>query len=226
MVQNDLCINMGRLGQALRQARKTVGCSFRILAGASGVAPSQIMRVESGEYDCTLGTLAKLCGALGMRLGTLLEGCLEIVPEQYAQTAKTEKAIGELAPFRDDSGKTEAQGFLRLVVESCIWVALLLRSGNPGLLVETFTCLLDDQKTRLRRCAERFAQENPVLYDRFTMISDLQTAPIKTLASLGVLDAGMVRKYLALPAEIRRRSGREPIAEFLVFREDGGPRAF
>ena len=60
------------LAEQVRGARRGKGLSQGALAGLSGVSRVTIARVEGGSLqDFRLGTLVRLCGALGLELGAL-----------------------------------------------------------------------------------------------------------------------------------------------------------
>lgn len=63
------------LGLRLRAARKASGLSQSALAAASGAGRVTIARLESGAaQDFRLGTLARVCNALGMELAAVARG--------------------------------------------------------------------------------------------------------------------------------------------------------
>ena len=75
-MKNDLRLDTKLLGSVLRRTRELARIPFRQLASDSGVSTSQIMRIESGEFDCHVSSLISLCGALGIRFGELLQRCV------------------------------------------------------------------------------------------------------------------------------------------------------
>ena len=56
------------IGKAISAARNEAGITARSLAKATGVHYSNISRIESGDINATIDTLAKLCTALGVTL--------------------------------------------------------------------------------------------------------------------------------------------------------------
>src|SRR5258707_13145412 len=91
-METDLALNLRILGRSLREAREALGFSLRELARTSGVSPSQILRIESGEFDCFLSSLVKLCGPIALRPGELLESCLFANWDLYGKAATLELA--------------------------------------------------------------------------------------------------------------------------------------
>lgn len=75
------------LRSAIREARLRKGLSQAALAAASGTGRVTIIRLEGGaEQDCRLGTLGRICAALGLEL---------------AASAIGTSATGDAAPERD-----------------------------------------------------------------------------------------------------------------------------
>ena len=56
------------IAQALKRWREARGLSQRDLAAKSGVGYASVARIETGRQDPTVGMLARLAGALGIRL--------------------------------------------------------------------------------------------------------------------------------------------------------------
>ena len=56
------------IAQAVRRRRKARGLSQRNLAAKSGVGYASIARIETGRQDPTVGMLARLAEALGIRV--------------------------------------------------------------------------------------------------------------------------------------------------------------
>ncbi len=59
------------IGQSLKRWREARGVSQRDLADRSGVSHITIARIETGRQDPTVGLLARLAGALRIRLADL-----------------------------------------------------------------------------------------------------------------------------------------------------------
>ncbi len=62
------------IGYKLRRQREDNGLSVSELSSASGIHPSIVELIEKGELVPSVATLVKLSRALGVRLGTFLDG--------------------------------------------------------------------------------------------------------------------------------------------------------
>ncbi len=61
------------LGEEIRDARVDAGYTLRDLAKMTGIAFNHISRIEQGQYNVTLDTLALIADALGMQIGLFEE---------------------------------------------------------------------------------------------------------------------------------------------------------
>lgn len=60
------------LGTVLREARQRAGLSQQALAHGAGLSLRTITRIEAGGVDCTVATLTKIAGVLGVTVTDLL----------------------------------------------------------------------------------------------------------------------------------------------------------
>lgn len=68
-----------KVGALVRSRREHLGLTQEELGEAAGMHPSFIGQIERGVKRCSLQTLVRLAGALGVRLGDLIE---EPLPER------------------------------------------------------------------------------------------------------------------------------------------------
>lgn len=62
------------VGERLRGARRSRGWAMRVVAEKVGKSVSLISQVERAEAAPSLPTVAKICGALGVRMSDVFEG--------------------------------------------------------------------------------------------------------------------------------------------------------
>ncbi|MBX6169035.1 MAG: helix-turn-helix transcriptional regulator, partial [Thermobispora bispora] len=63
----------GRIGRAIRRARRDRGISLRELARLVGVSPGTISAIENGKTGITIARLSRIASALGVPPAALLE---------------------------------------------------------------------------------------------------------------------------------------------------------
>lgn len=66
-----------RLGERIREARKSLGWTQEALADYAGIDRSYIGGVERGERNLTFNVLCEICRALGCDLAALTQGIPE-----------------------------------------------------------------------------------------------------------------------------------------------------
>ncbi|MDB6124972.1 MAG: hypothetical protein JWQ71_3965 [Pedosphaera sp.] len=197
LMLGDLVFDSKRLGQSMRNARNLLGISLRHLSTASGVSTSQILRVESGEYDCTLTTLVRLCGPLGIKYGSLLEHCITIDISIYDVAAKREY-LEEPSDLYRSSDERKLKAFLNLVSSSAVVACYLVRSSSPLETVNAFEFPLPEQANALRAFAKNLSENPKPIEDRFGLLTGLQTCPINTLLVYKILTGPLAEKYVAI----------------------------
>jgi len=90
------------LSKQLRAARRRLGLTQSVLAERSGVGRVTIARLEGGSsQDLRAGTLARLCGALGLEMAALPAGSqlqLErLLARETDRTRRTERRLSHAA---------------------------------------------------------------------------------------------------------------------------------
>lgn len=215
MIRNDVKLNMAHLGDELHKARLASGYSLSQLSKCIGISPAHILRVESGEFQCNVGTLVKICGPLGIRYGALLENCVELDFAPYRETAEKELDSAPKDPRVNTPSRRRL--YLLLIAESCDRTARLIRSANPAKLAQSFDCLVPEQNVLFQKFAAQVAAPGWMIGDSTGVLNDLQQTPARTLNHLGVLNAEVTAAWLAIPEKVHFHRGREePKAEFIL----------
>jgi transcriptional regulator with XRE-family HTH domain len=73
-VAEDPDLLLSQIGLRILRRRQELGLSQRDLADRLGIAQTNIARIEHGEQNLTIRTLAKLADALGVTVGELVTG--------------------------------------------------------------------------------------------------------------------------------------------------------
>ena len=73
----------------IRSLRKARGWSLDNLAGAAGISPSQLSRIETGHRRLNLDQLTAIAGALGKSLDELVASILASIEEPFVQLERT-----------------------------------------------------------------------------------------------------------------------------------------
>ncbi|HMJ88983.1 MAG TPA: helix-turn-helix transcriptional regulator [Candidatus Acidoferrum sp.] len=200
---SDIIFDTRRLGDGVRGVRAVLGISLRDVGEAAGVSASQVLRIESGEYDCNVSTLVSLCGALGIRYGALIEYCATIDMSLYAKAAQEEQARPNFLIYKSSDQKRE-KAFVDLVAGSAVVLAYLVRAENPLRKVAGFEFPLDSQKAAFVRYAEQHVKENAPVEERYGSLSELRTSPARLLLAKKLITKPIVEDYFARYSRLLR----------------------
>jgi len=126
-VKSDIRFNPKLLGKALKEMRDFLRLSLRELARHSGVSHSQILRIESGEFDCFTSSFVRLCGAMGIRFGDLIERCVTPEYDVYKNAIETQFKASKIVDLDPHS----IEALKDLLFGASIAVGCLLRATWP-----------------------------------------------------------------------------------------------
>ena len=175
--------NQRLVGEILRRARTRIGMSIRDLASRSGVSTSQVLRVESGEFDIMLSTLLKLARHLGVPAGLVLEQAAIPNLGFYA------KLIGEtgVTPLLNAiprakrnalpaNSRTRATLFCSQIA---LAAACLIQSSNAPQLAKLIDSPVPALATEFARFAEMLSEL--IVEDRVALQRELDSTPLELL---------------------------------------------
>lgn len=189
----DIVFQQKLVAECLRRARQYRGVSLRELAAKSKVSASQILRIESGEFDIRLSTLLKVATCLGVPAGLIIEQGIVISPGFYA------KRIGEggLSGVGKMAGAVSHAAVSRLIVffaQCAVAVAYLLRSSNPQKIAGTFSFPFSALETEILRLAKVIDELG--FADRLALMRDLAEEPLDVLIREKIASAKMAKLFL------------------------------
>jgi transcriptional regulator with XRE-family HTH domain len=176
------------LGGYLRGTRLRNGLSLRDLERKSGVSDSEIFNIESGDQECRLSSLVKLCAALGVPTGIVLDQVVSSNFMHFWEHVSQDVALSRLTrrwlrrnPMVDHGIETQLAIF-------CSVVADLLRCSNAFKKAHSFTYPKDGDE--LRKAFEDFARRLDSLDDplgRSSILTALNKEPVRELEIQRVL---------------------------------------
>ena len=186
------------LGRVVKYARAHLGFSLRDLAKKSGVSPSHILRIESGEFDVQLSTLLRLAVYLGTPPGLLIEEGLRVPPRYYEKLLLAEDFAELIEP---DSEPKRWQAKRRRAVELCSGVCVvlteLLLSADPESLVSRYDFPTESLRASFPAAAKEI-REQMQFVDRLAVLNELEIEPVEQLHLLHLLDRASIEQYAAL----------------------------
>jgi len=201
----DLKLDLRLLGRALRGTREKVGISLRTLSKDCGISPSQIVRIESGEFDCLLSSLVRIGAALGVRISDLIEVCVNPDYDLYQKALLAESATQLPAGLANE--KHAAKAINGLVFGGAVILASLFRSSHPKKLAREFDYPSPAIADRFLAISESLEEKPPSLTARRWFLEKLQAKPEETLQYVyNFPSEQLVRTFLA----VARRRGHRP----------------
>lgn len=98
------CLDYGRMGLRIRQARKKRGWSQQELAKRCGISVSFLGHIERGTRIMSLETFSRICTALDADAGELLWGMARLLntrgggrmPDSYAMYIRIMESVAEI----------------------------------------------------------------------------------------------------------------------------------
>lgn len=181
------------LGAAFQKARHNARLSVRDLAQETGVSPSHILRMESGEFDFTVTKFLKLADALGLPAGVLCEVALF---SSGVSPSGLDSNCAEDKEYRAIVGEDSARGFAlaRLIHQLFRVIAALHLSANPVALARTIDFPFRPIDDRLASYAESIEPLSDHI-SRRVEISAVWKYPVMRLKHAGLLDDELIKAY-------------------------------
>ncbi len=194
--------NLKLVGAILRETRTLLGLSLRQLSSESGVSPSQILRLESGEYDVRLATLMKVVGPLGLPAGLLMEQGTTVNVGVYAKVLGR-NGIGPL--WRDLPEEKRTKGSMTALIvfcaRCCEAAGYLLNSSNAGKLVATIRFPFSSMEEAFVDFA---AEVDSLVPDqRLAVARELAEQPLTLLQRKHLVTPDIASGYITTPAAHR-----------------------
>ncbi len=187
------------IGELLRRARHSVGLSIREVSAESGVSAAQILRIESGEYDTKVSTLAKVAAVLGVPPGILLEQGTIPNPGFFAQRIGENGGVASLiAQLKTpkEGGRTRSQALLLYCARLSAVVVQILRSSNPTKLARSVRSPVALSQDFLEKFAEKVDEFGQI--DRIACEHELSTNPLEFLARESLVTPAIAGEIIAL----------------------------
>jgi len=201
------------LGFYLRTARTRLGYSLRELEGISGVSDAQIRRIECGDFNCAIDTFLRLCVALGLPFGELLE-CIATPTESLVmKSLNSDPAVKALLREAGMLSDWQRAVGLQLLASLGLLLAHCVFSSNPAKRFAD-SAFADDPMKRALEPLVASLDSNIPADARLRFLCDLQQACLPTLLSLGFASHGemvaLLKRHSDRPSMTSAFFGPEP----------------
>jgi transcriptional regulator with XRE-family HTH domain len=114
---------LAQVASAVKDRRERMGMTLRVLASRSGISSSMISEIERGAKSPTISTLSALAQALGVPIGSLVEGAAPATGRiQVVRASEQSELVDPVSGARRTSYRAPLRGskleFIRYVVPS------------------------------------------------------------------------------------------------------------
>lgn len=173
-------------GAFLRRLRKDRGYSLARLETLSGVSDSEIHRVETGQQDCAIQSLVRLCAALGTTPGYILDRSMKTSRTEIHKRILADSDFGAIKKGLTFATPVGLASFEDALVCACQAFSILLRCSDPVSYRRNLQFPLAEWERGFTDFAARIAAIGEGV-DRASMMHGLLTNPIRELRSQGLL---------------------------------------
>ncbi|SRR6266542_1885488 len=189
------------LGAYLRDERLAQQLSLRDLERQTGVSDSEIHKVETGDQECRLSSFVKICAALGIPPGLVLD---EVVSSSFAFFEERARDDPTFKEFCAKVGAGREEGLAAQIGAFCSIAAQLLRSSNATRKAESLRYPTDSVRKAFYEFAA-FVDGTASGLERSNISKMLRRSPVAELRKRGLLDRpffeDFARRVNALRAE-------------------------
>lgn len=206
---DDLIWKTEALGFWLRLLRTERGLSQRELQALSGVNDAEIHRVETGQQECRIESLLRLCGPLGVTAGWVLDHVASSDVDIFHKRILEESSFEVLADKLDVRGDASRRAISRNLASAAVLAAILVRCSRPASRLATISFPSDDLGARFVAFAEHL-EGLAEGTERAVVLSGLKSSPVRELWTRGLIDEKMLRAHADYLKQPKTKRGPSP----------------
>ena len=159
------------LGEFLRAAREEECLTVRQVADAAGLDFSHISKIELGRLDVSVGNFIRICFALCLPPGVVLESCSFVSRGTYREPFFNDDQVKAMASGKGAEAETFRMQAADFLGGTALAVSYLLKSTNPVATVERLSFPVPAQRDRLRTFAKKIPSTlSPLDRDRKSVV--------------------------------------------------------
>jgi transcriptional regulator with XRE-family HTH domain len=182
------------LGIYLRLARLRAGFSLRDLEKRSGVSDSEIFQVESGSQECRLASFVRICAALGIPCGHVLDN---VVSSNFAPYFKKIMENPSIERLTGDGCEVVRKPLALILAMMASFAAHLVRCSRPSDRAKSTDYPSDQIKASFLQFASSLESEEAPL-ERLSILKALSDDPIAEMSRLALLDVKAIKSLLQM----------------------------
>jgi transcriptional regulator with XRE-family HTH domain len=198
------------LGQIFRLARENLRYSYRELSELSGVSASQLLRMESGEFDFSVTKFMSAAESLGLSAGIVLETVMHRdIPRQSLMGRVYSKSLEAFVRKSGVQSEQELEERMSTIAELIYIlteaVATLILSSHPEAQCFYFTHVFEPIQDRLHTFGHTRVAIGISHHERVASLKSLFDDPYATLTRWEILDEQLVTQFLEWATERHKR---------------------
>jgi transcriptional regulator with XRE-family HTH domain len=177
------------VGGLLKRARERLRLTLRDVATHSGVSASQIMRMESGEFEYSASKFARVACALGLPPGLVMDLAVEHKDDRCHGYGEGEGELFDLIVrrFKSDAHNEKLLRSSAITASLCNLLFEIILSSNPVLVAKRKPLPhVAAIATNLVKFAQSLDQEMSNS-ERLALINAIVDRPFYKLQALGIL---------------------------------------
>lgn len=178
------------VGRQVRLGREKSGLTLRALAARAGLSHSEISKVESGSQDCRLESFIRICTALGLPPGDVLDESVLFSSEPFVKGIKRHPLTAEI-------GNKDKNAGVIFAAEMATWaafIAQLLVCSHP--VKKASGIMYPDSDVDRHFLEFAFFLENLHPEKRLAILLALKEDPLQTLLEYRVMPKSFLRKFV------------------------------
>lgn len=188
----DLIWRKESVGLWLGWARADRGFSLRQLEQLSGVDDAEIYRVETGQQECRLETLIRLCGPLGIAPAWILDRAVGSNVGIFFERLMTEPEFNQFADHLGASSGELKKRIAGNLAAACTLASSLLRGSIPHSRLGAVSFPQPEWEKAFRVFADRIAPLDESL-DRAAILRGLLARPFQELKRHGLIPESVLK---------------------------------
>jgi transcriptional regulator with XRE-family HTH domain len=199
LIPDEFHLERKRLGQMLRLAREEGGFTVREVAAVSGLDFTHVSKIELGNTNVSLEKFARLCYALMIPPGIVLESFIWV---GRAEGFLNDPMVTKLASEHPEKLGLDGE-ISDFIAGTALALSYTLKSSNPLLMLDNMEFAVEPQRDDFKKYASRKALRSTPS-DRRDILLFTLTKGWEFLASIGLLNDAHLKSYLA-DAQHRKR---------------------
>jgi len=181
------------IGKSVRKWRQKSGITLRELESRSGVSHSEISKVESGNQSCRLETFIRICTAMGLPAGYILDNSVAFSSKQFEMPIEHHDLTTEISK----NNEVFKAVFVSVMAEWVAFVAQIIVCSHPVQKAASVNYPSPDIKNRfieLGYYLESLYQPEK----RLELLRSLKERPLDVLQELKLEPTGFIAKLKSM----------------------------